>query len=104
MNAKVKGGVDLRGIYIKEEVRSGNIPARYPTKTSAVRFASRRRMWGIGSPKNLMKAHLKCQSARSAPWVVKKASSLAEVGCREHEATIVMSKSYLVYLKNNIQE
>ena len=44
MNAKVRGEVDLRGTYIKKEARSGKIPARYPTKTLAVRFASCRRM------------------------------------------------------------
>ena len=93
MNAKVRGKVDLRGIYIKEEARSGKIPAWYPTKTFAVRFASCRRMWGTRSRKNLIKTHLKCQSPKSMPWVVKKASSLTEVGCREHRATIVTSKS-----------
>ena len=93
MNAKVRGEVDLRGIYIKEEARSGKIPARYPTKTSTIRFASCRRTWGIGSCKNLMKAHLEYQSIRSVPWVVKKASSLVEVGYREHKATTVTSRS-----------
>ena len=40
-----------------------------------------------------MKACLECQSTRSVPWAVKKASSLAEGGCRECRATIVTSKS-----------
>ena len=93
MNAKMRGEIHLKGIYIKEEARSGKIPARYPIKISAVRFASRRRTWGTGSRKNLMKAHLKYQSAKSVPWAVKKTSSLAEVGCREHMATAVMSRS-----------
>jgi len=83
----------LRGIYIKEGVRSGKIHAQYPTKTLAVGFASRRRTWGTRSRKNLMKARLECQSTRSVPWAVKKASSLAEVGCREQRATTVTSKS-----------
>ena len=89
----MRGEVDLRGIYIKKEVGSGKIPARYPIKTSVVRLASRCRTWGTGSRKNLMKAHLECQSIRSMPWAVKKASSLAKVGCREHRATTVTSKS-----------
>ena len=83
----------MRGIYIKEGVRSGKIRAWYPTKTSAVGLASRRRTWGTGSRKNLMKVRLECQSTRSVPWAVKKASSLAKVGCREHRATTVTSKS-----------
>ena len=93
MNAKVRWEVDLRGIYIKEGVRSGKIPVRYPTKTSAVGFASRRRTWGTRSRKDLMKAHLKCQSTKSVPWAVKKVSSRGEVGCKEHRATIVTLKS-----------
>ena len=89
MNAKVRGEVDLRGIYIKKEAKSKKIPARYLTKTSAVRFASHPRTWGIGSRKNLMKAHLEYRSAKSVPWAVKKASSLVEMGCSEHKATTV---------------
>ena len=80
MNAEVRGEVDLKGIYIKEEVRSEKIPARYPTKTSAVRFTSRRRTWGTRSRKNLIRARLECQSVRS-------------VGCKEHRATTMASKS-----------
>ena len=85
--------IDLSDIYIKEKVRSGKIPARYPTKTSVVGSASRCRTWGTGNRKNLIKARLECQSTRSVPWAVKKASSQAEVGCKEHKATTVTSKS-----------
>ena len=83
----------MRGIYIKERVRSGKILARYPTKISAIGFASRCRTWGTGSCKNLMKVRLECQSTKSMPWAVKKASSQAEVGYKEHKATTVTSKS-----------
>jgi len=88
--------VDLRGIYIQKGVRSGEILARYPTKTSAIGFVSHRRMWGTGSRKNLMKAHLECQSTRSVPWAVKKASSQAEMGCKEYRETTVTSKSFFL--------
>ena len=62
------GTSKLSGIYIKEKAPSGKIPAHVPAKSSTVRSASRRRTWGIGSRKNLMKAHLGCVS-----WAVKKA-------------------------------
>ena len=88
--------VDLRGIYIKEGVRSGKIPARYPTNTSAVGFASHCRTWATGSRKNLMKARLECQSTKSVPWAVKNASLQAEVGCKERKATMVTSKSFFL--------
>ena len=84
MNAKVRGEVDLRGIYIKGEARSGKIPARYPTKVSAVGCVSRRRMWGTRSRKNLMRARLKCCNARNVPWAVKKASFVSR---RERQGT-----------------
>ena len=51
------------------------------------------RTWGTGSRKNLMKARLECQTTKSMPWVVKKASPWEEVGCKEHRATTVTSKS-----------
>ena len=93
MNAKVRWEVDLRDIYIKEGYRSGKIPVRYLTKISAVGFVSCHRMWGTRIRKNLMKAHLEYQSTKSMPWAVKKVSSQAEVGCKEHRATTVMLKS-----------
>ena len=40
-----------------------------------------------------MKTRLKCQSTRSMPWAVKKASSQAEMGCDGLRATTVVSKS-----------
>ena len=40
-----------------------------------------------------MRACLECRSSRNVPWVVKKASSLAEMGRREYRATTVASKS-----------
>ena len=40
-----------------------------------------------------MKVHLECQSIRSVPWAVKKTSSQAKVGCKEHKAIAVTSKS-----------
>ena len=67
--------IDLKGIYTKERVESGKIPARFQAKPSTVGFASRSRMWGIKNRKNLMKTCLECRSARSVPWAVKKASS-----------------------------
>ena len=66
--------IDLKGIYTKERAESGKIPARFPTKPSTIGFASRRRTWGIGSRKNLMKRRLKCHSAKSMSCAVKKAS------------------------------
>ena len=93
---KVREEVDLRGIYINEEARSGKIPARYPTKILVVRFTSRSITWGIGSRKNLLRAHLERLNVRSVPWAVKKTSSLAEMGYREHKATIMTSKSFFL--------
>ena len=93
MNAKMRWVIDLRSIYIKEGVRSGKIPARYPTKLLVVGFLSCRRTWRTRSRKNLMKVHLECQSIRSVPWAVKKTSSQAKVGCKEHKAIAVTSKS-----------
>ena len=93
---KVKREFDLRGIYIKEEAKSGKTPAWCPIKTSAVRSTSYRRTWGTGSRKNLLKAHLECQNAGSVSWAVKKASSWAEVECKEHKATTVTSKSFFL--------
>ena len=40
-----------------------------------------------------MKAHFEYQNARSVSLAIKKTSSLAEVGCREHRATTVTSRS-----------
>ena len=60
MNAKIRRVIDLRGIYTKERVRSGKIPAWFPTKPSTVGFASHHRTYGTGSRKNLMKMHLEC--------------------------------------------
>ena len=88
--------VDLRGIYIKEGVRSRKIPSQYSTNMSAVGFASRRRTWGTWSRRNLMKVCLECQSTRSVPWAVKKVSSQAAVGCKEHKAIAVTSKSFFL--------
>ena len=89
---KVKREVDLRGIYIKEEAKSGKTPARDPIRTSAVKSTSHHRTWGTWSRKNLLKVHLECQNVRSMSWVVKKASSRAEVECREYRVITVMSK------------
>ena len=83
----------MRGIYIKEEVRSRKIPAQYPTKISVVRFASRYITWGTRSRKNLLKVHLERLKAKNVPWAVKKTSSLVEVGCRGHRATTMTLKS-----------
>ena len=93
--------VNLKGIYIKEGVKSGKIPAWYPTNTLAIGYASRRRTWRTWSRKNLMRACLECQSTMSVPWVVKKASSQAEVGCKEHKATAVTLKSS--FLPNELE-
>ena len=46
MSAKVRWMIDLDGIYIKNKVTSGKIPARVPTKSPAVGSALHRRMWG----------------------------------------------------------
>ena len=67
--------IDLKGIYTKERIESGKIPARFPAKPSTVGFASHCRMWGIKSHKNLMRTCLECCGAKSVSWVVKKASS-----------------------------
>ena len=93
MNAKIRRMIDLRSIYTKERVRSGKILAQFPTKPSTVGSASRRRTWGTACRKNLMETSLKCQSTRSMPWAVKKASSQAEMGCDGLRATTVLSKS-----------
>ena len=93
MNAKVRGEVDLKGIYIRGEARSEKIPAQYQMKTSAVGFASHRRTWGTRGRKNLMRARLECRSAKNVPWAIKNASSLVEVGRRKHRVTTVASKS-----------
>ena len=86
----------MRGIYIKGKARSGKIPARYPTKVSAVGCASRRRMWGTRGRKNLMRARLKCRSTRNVPRAVKKASLLAEERGKGHRTTVVTTKSSLL--------
>ena len=83
----------MRGIYVKEEVRSRKIPTQYPTKISVVRFASRCITWGTRSRKNLLKVHLERLKAKNVPWAVKKTSSLVEVGCRGHRATTMTSIS-----------
>ena len=93
MNAKIRRVIDLRGIYTKERVRSGKIPAWFPTKPSTVGFASHHRTYGTGSRKNLMKMHLECWSTKSMPLAIKKASSQAEVGCDGLRATTMVSKS-----------
>ena len=43
-----------------------------------------------------MKVCLECQSTKSVPRAVKKASSQAKVGCKEHKATTVTSKSSFI--------
>ena len=53
---------------------SGKTPARALAKSLAMGSTSRCRTWGTGSRKNLMKAHLECQSIRSVPWAIKKMS------------------------------
>ena len=58
MSAKVRKIIDLGNIYIKKIGTSRKIPIRVLAKSSAIGFVSRRRMWGTGSRKNLMKAHL----------------------------------------------
>ena len=93
MNAKIKRMIDLGSIYTKERVRSGKILAQFPAKPSTVGPASRRRMWGTGYRKNLMETSLECQSTRSMPWEVKKASSQTKVRCDELKAITVISKS-----------
>ena len=93
MNAKVRGEVDLRGIYIKGEARSWKILARYPTKVSVVGCASCSKTWGTRGRKNLMRAHLECRSARNVPRAVKKASFLAEERGKGHRTIVVTSKS-----------
>ena len=77
----------------KRGPQSWKVLAQVPTEFSTIRFASRHRTLGTRSHRNLLQAHLECQNARSMPWVVKKASSLAKVGCGEHWATIVTLKS-----------
>ena len=71
---KVKRGFDLSSIYTKERAESGKIPAQFLTKPSIVGFASRCKMWGTESRKNLMRTCLEHCSTRSVSWVVKKAS------------------------------
>jgi len=85
--------IDLNGIYIKEKATSGKILAHVPAESSTVGSASRRRMWGTRKRKNLMKACLVCWSIRSMSWVVKKASTQAEVMYDEHRIAKVTSKS-----------
>jgi len=63
------------------------------SKISAIGSALRRRTWGTGSRKNLMRTCLECRSIRSMPWAVKKASLQSEVVYDEHKATTVTSKS-----------
>jgi len=75
MSAKVRRMIDVGSIYIKKIVTNGKTLARVLAKSSTVGSASRRRTWGTGSHKNLMKVRLKCQSVRSVSWAVKKASS-----------------------------
>ena len=96
MNAKVRGEVDLRGIYIKGEARSGKILDQYPTKVLVVRCASCNRTWGTRGRKNLMRARLECRSARNVPRAVKKASFLAEERGKGHRTIVVTSKSSLL--------
>ena len=67
MNAKVRGEVDLRGIYIKGEARSGKILAQYPMKVLAIGCASRHRKWGTRGHKNLMGVRVECRSAENVP-------------------------------------
>ena len=96
MNAKIRRMIDLRSIYTKERVRSGKILAQFPTKPSTVGSASCRRTWGTACRKNLMETSLKCQSTRSMPWEVKKASSQTKVRCDELRAIMVISKSSFI--------
>ena len=85
--------IDLNGIYIKEKATSEKIPAHVPVESSTVGSASHRKMWGTGSCENLMKVCLVCRSIRSMSWVVKKASTQAEVMYDVHRIAKVTSKS-----------
>ena len=67
--------IDSSNIYIRERVTSRKIPAQVPAKSSVIGSASCHRAWGTWNNKNLMKAHLGCQSVRSMLWAVKKASA-----------------------------
>ena len=56
----------MRGIYIEEGVRSGKIPARYPTKTSVVGFAmSKHQERVLGSYKGVFIGRRGMQRAQS---------------------------------------
>ena len=97
MNAKVRWAIDLSGIYIKEKVISGKIPTQVSAESSVVESASCCRTWGIGSHKNLMKAHLVCQSIRSVSWAAKKAFTQAEVMYDKHGlAMMTLESSFLL--------
>jgi len=77
----------------KRKLQSEKVPAQVLAKSSTIGFASHHRTWGTLSRKNLMKMYLKCQSTRSTSWVVKKASSWAEVRCDGLRVTTVTLKS-----------
>ena len=79
MIAKVRGMIDSSSIYTEKKITSGKIHARILAKFPAVGSASRRRIWGTWSHKNLMKARLGCQSVISVPWAVKKAFAQYDV-------------------------
>ena len=93
MNANVRRLIDLGRIYIKGIATSGKIPTLFLPRFSVIGFASRRRTWGTGSRKNLIKACLVCQSIRRVSWAVKKVSTQAKVMCDEHRLARVMSRS-----------
>ena len=93
MIAKVRGMIDSSSIYIEKKITSGKIPGRILAKFPAIGSASRCRMWGTWSSKNLMKARLGCQSVISVPWAVKKAFAQSEMMCGEHGVTMGTSKS-----------
>ena len=97
MSAKVKWMKCLSNIYIKERVTSKKIPTRVPTKSSTVRFASCRWIWGTWSHRNLMKARLRCWSIRSVRWAVKKVTAQAEVMYAKREVIVVISKSSFLH-------
>jgi len=88
--------IDLRGIYIRRELEAGKFPLGTQQKHQPLDLHHAVERGGQGTTKNLMKAHLECQSTRSVPWAVKKASSQAEVGCKEHRATTVTLKSFFL--------
>ena len=83
----------------KKIVTSGKTPARVLAKSLTVGFASRHRMWGTGSCKNLMKMRLICRSVKSVSWATKKASAQVELMHDEHGVTIVTSKSSFLFEK-----